>query len=401
MRLSTKLLKLILITAILSGILLVTDVNRLNIPEEIGRHHLFSILDWEVRRLPNKWSYKIKSLIKNDHESKSNRLENIYSYLDTSKNDLDQLSRPDIEASFESLISDAIKLEGITYLNRIIFPPVSISLESAPYILITSPRDKIMRGDEALLTSNISLQQVIDIENKLMKQENLSSLVIPVGGIATYPVIVTKSNDLLWSLQTAAHEWLHTFLFFRPLGFNMFNSAEMQILNETVANIVGKEIGITAFNMLLADSGQQTDLCKFINQPKLKTHSQFNFSNEMRDTRTTVEELLMEGKIDEAESYMENQRLVFNSNGYPIRKLNQAYFAFYGTYADRPGSISIIGPQVEEYRSYFNGLSEFVTNISKIDSYHEFEDSLLNIKTQDASPKRTHTNSTVIPFICE
>ena len=75
MRLSTKLLKLILITAILSGILLVTDVNRLNIPEEIGRHHLFSILDWEVRRLPNKWSYKIKSLIKNDHESKSNRLE--------------------------------------------------------------------------------------------------------------------------------------------------------------------------------------------------------------------------------------------------------------------------------------------------------------------------------------
>ena len=289
MRLSTKLLKLILITAILSGILLVTDVNRLNIPEEIGRHHLFSILDWEVRRLPNKWSYKIKSLIKNDHESKSNRLENIYSYLDTSKNDLDQLSRPDIEASFESLISDAIKLEGITYLNRIIFPPVSISLESAPYILITSPRDKIMRGDEALLTSNISLQQVIDIENKLMKQENLSSLVIPVGGIATYPVIVTKSNDLLWSLQTAAHEWLHTFLFFRPLGFNMFNSAEMQILNETVANIVGKEIGITAFNMLLADSGQQTDLCKFINQPKLKTNSQFNFSNEMRDTRITVD----------------------------------------------------------------------------------------------------------------
>ena len=86
-----------------------------------------------------------------------------------------------------------------------------ITLDSAPNILITSPREKILRGDEALLDPDLSLQQAIDMENKLFEQENLSSLVIPIGGIATYPVIVNKNDDILWNLQTASHEWLHTF----------------------------------------------------------------------------------------------------------------------------------------------------------------------------------------------
>ena len=34
---------------------------------------------------------------------------------------------------------------------------------------------------------------------------------------------------------------------------------------------------------------------------------------------------------------MEARREIFWQNGYAIRKLNQAYFAFYGAYADIPG----------------------------------------------------------------
>ncbi len=49
------------------------------------------------------------------------------------------------------------------------------------------------------------------------------------------------------------------------------------------------------------------------------------------------DELLAAGKIEEAEAYMEARRQVFWDNGYAIRKLNQAYFAFYGAYADVPG----------------------------------------------------------------
>ncbi|MAX04086.1 MAG: hypothetical protein CL883_02025 [Dehalococcoidia bacterium] len=396
-----KFFRLILTAAILVGILFVSDINRLNVPEEIGKNHLFSILDWELSRLPNKWSYKIKSFIKDNGVTKSSRLENIYAYFDDANNNLDELSLPDVESSIESLISDAIKLEGLGYSSRIIFPPVLITLDSAPNILITSPRDKIIRGDEALLDPNLTLHQAIDMENELLEQENLSSLVIPVGGIATYPVIVNKTDDLIWSLQTASHEWFHTFLFFKPLGFNMFKSSEMQILNETVANIVGKEIGISAFNLLLNDSDKQTNLCELTTRHANETSNQFSFAKEMNETRLNTEQLLTEGKIDEAENYMDSRRLVFSANGYPIRKLNQAYFAFYGTYADSPGSISIIGPQVKEYRGYFDKLSEFVDDISQVTNYKEFEKSLERLNEKNVPAKRTQTNSTVIPFLCQ
>ena len=150
MRRCFKLFKLALTAALFVGILLVTDINRLNVPEQIGKNHLFSILDWEVSKLPDKWSYKIKSLLKNDEQTKSKRFVNIYSYFNDGKNNLYGISTEDVEASIENLISEAIKFEGLTYLRRIIFPPVLITLDSAPNILITSPREKILRILEVL-----------------------------------------------------------------------------------------------------------------------------------------------------------------------------------------------------------------------------------------------------------
>ena len=56
----------------------------------------------------------------------------------------------------------------------------------------------------------------------------------------------------------------------------------------------------------------------------------------MHATRVHVDELLADGKVAEAETYMEARRQVFVDNGYFLRRLNQAYFAFYGAYADQP-----------------------------------------------------------------
>jgi hypothetical protein len=50
----------------------------------------------------------------------------------------------------------------------------------------------------------------------------------------------------------------------------------------------------------------------------------------MAATRIEVDRLLAGGKIQEAEQYMEARRQIFVAHGYQIRKLNQAYFAFYG-----------------------------------------------------------------------
>ena len=80
----------------------------------------------------------------------------------------------------------------------------------------------------------------------------------------------------------------------------------------------------------------------------------------MRATRLRVDELLASGMIDKAEAYMEERRQFLADNGYYIRKLNQAYFAFHGSYADSAASVSPIHGQLEAVRQASDSLGEFV-----------------------------------------
>jgi hypothetical protein len=73
---------------------------------------------------------------------------------------------------------------------------------------------------------------------------------------------------------------------------------------------------------------------------------------------------------------MEERRQLFIANGYPIRKLNQAYFAFHGTYAASAASISPIGDQVQKLRDNSDSLSDFLRTVSGFGTYLEFLDHL-------------------------
>jgi hypothetical protein len=87
----------------------------------------------------------------------------------------------------------------------------------------------------------------------------------------------------------------------------------------------------------------------------------------MHQTRVTADRLLAEGKIDEAESYMELRRRYLWDNGYHIRKLNQAYFAFYGAYADQPGGAAgedPVGTAVRLLREKSTTLADFINRMS-------------------------------------
>jgi hypothetical protein len=98
----------------------------------------------------------------------------------------------------------------------------------------------------------------------------------------------------------------------------------------------------------------------------------------MRETRIRVDELLAEGKIEEAEAYMEERRQEFVANGYGIRKLNQAYFAFHGAYADEPGAAGAdpIGPAVRELRARSPDLHTFVGRIAPVTTLAELQELL-------------------------
>ena len=99
----------------------------------------------------------------------------------------------------------------------------------------------------------------------------------------------------------------------------------------------------------------------------------------MRTTRLHVDELLAQGQIEEAEAYMEARRQIFWENGYLIRKINQAYFAFHGAYADKPGAPGAdpVGPAVLALRARSSSLKEFLDAMAPLTSFAELGE-LLN-----------------------
>jgi hypothetical protein len=101
----------------------------------------------------------------------------------------------------------------------------------------------------------------------------------------------------------------------------------------------------------------------------------FDFRAEMRETRVRADELLAEGKVTEAESYMEERRREFVDNGYGIRKLNQAYFAFHGAYADQPGARGEdpVGPAVQDLRAASPDLLTFVRQVARVTTLAELQ----------------------------
>jgi hypothetical protein len=105
----------------------------------------------------------------------------------------------------------------------------------------------------------------------------------------------------------------------------------------------------------------------------------FDFRDQMRLTRVTVDGLLAEGKVEEAEEYMEARRQVFWDNGYQLRKLNQAYFAFYGAYADQPGGAAgedPVGAAVRALRAGSGSLAAFLKSIAWMTSFEELQEAV-------------------------
>ena len=96
----------------------------------------------------------------------------------------------------------------------------------------------------------------------------------------------------------------------------------------------------------------------------------------MHATRVVVDAMLASGRISDAENYMEQRRQIFVKNGYFIRRLNQAYFAFYGAYADVPGGAAgedPVGPAVRALRARSASLADFVNRIAWMTSFEQLQ----------------------------
>lgn len=286
---------------------------------------------------------------------------------------------PLAEFILQEQVSATLANLGLTTAGQPL-PPVLFHLTPLPYDLVISPRNKIQEDASISLKTNLTVDQQVTLENEVDRGLNVSSLVVPVGGIGTYPTMIERTTSLDWLTDTIAHEWTHNWLATRPLGLGYDNSPQLRTMNETTADIVGGEVGKALlahyYPEVSAEYALQTQELNLSGGP---ASAIFDFRAEMHTTRVHVDELLAAGKITEAETYMDQRRLVFWDNGYPIRKLNQAYFAFYGAYADVPGGAAgedPVGPAVRALRSRSSSLAAFLKTIAEMSSFQQLQDAL-------------------------
>jgi hypothetical protein len=283
--------------------------------------------------------------------------------------------QPLAESILQAQVSVIVAEYGLSLGGQSI-PPVLYHVTPPPSALIISPRDAIRVDQDISVSPDLTTEQIVALEGQVDAALNVSSLVVGIGGIGLYPTMVMETTDINWLAEVVAHEWVHNYLTLRPLGINYLASPELRIMNEMAASLAGKELGRAVVERFYPAylPAKPNPFWKTIG-PQPPQAEGFNFRREMHITRVHTDELLAQGRIEDAEAYMEERRRFLWEHGYHIRKLNQAYFAFYGAYADdsgQPGGAAGEDPVAAAVRALYDqsqDLADFIHQISWMASY--------------------------------
>jgi hypothetical protein len=289
-----------------------------------------------------------------------------------------------VEAIMEQHIAEAVAGEGLQQDMplfsgiSITWPPPAFKLTSPPQLLVRSPRDVIKRDGDTLLKPGLSLRDAEKIEAETDTKSEVS-LVVPIGGLAAYPAIVNDDRSYDSLLDTSAHEWTHHYLAFFPLGQQWGKGGDAETLNETTANIAGREIAnlIRKAHPLTLPAGADGNVPAGAVQPVT-----VDFNKEMHDLRLQVDALLKDGKVDEAEQAMADKRDYLAQHGINIREINQAYFAFYGTYGDSAASSNPVGPKIEKVWDLTKDVGLFLANMREVRNVGDLDATIARLEAR-------------------
>jgi hypothetical protein len=341
--------------------------------------HEFSLLKWEVDTLGN----QLWSSLKPASTIEITDVDTVYAYFESLKEV--GTAAANLEDKTESILTLQIRnvliQEGITHPfdrwipAKTVFPAINYQFEEPPHLLVISPRSEI-----DLLSRTVLDPQMTAAEKEHVEQQvdslGYSSLVTNLGGVGfTYPTMIYKTSDIHRAIETIVEEWFHQYMAFKPLGWLYALDSvgwrpdyDIITMNETVAGIVSREIADKVYQKYYADYEEESEP-----PPENKD---FDFKGQMRRIRIAVDEYLSKGQVEQAESYMNQQQMSLASKGYHLRKLNQAYFAFHGTYADDPGTDNPIGQDLQTLRSQSSSLKDFLNKVSQMTDYEDIQSSL-------------------------
>jgi hypothetical protein len=152
-------------------------------------------------------------------------------------------------------------------------------------------------------------------------------------------------------------------------------------LNETVATVAGEQLAFLYFEKYGRLGSEEEMSSPSPTLSSAPNEAPFDFTAAMRALRRQVEDMLAGGKTEEAEALMEQKRVEFDERGYRIRRLNQAYFAFYGFYGTGAGSIDPIGPKVEQLFASTTTPGEFLRQARSLTSQADLDRLLMQLNS--------------------
>ncbi|MEM9776218.1 MAG: hypothetical protein AAF902_16695 [Chloroflexota bacterium] len=315
-----------------------------------------------------------------DPDAASAELQAEIAQLRAESTDLQSLAEPILQDQVSTVLSDL----GFGVSNTV-FPPVAAHVTPLPAVLIISHRNRIQQIKAVPLTSGILPPERAILEANIYDDMDLSAYVTNIGGLGIYPSMIIETGNINFLTEVIAHEWAHHWFSLRPVGLSYLSEPAMRTINESAASLIGKEVGNEVIRRYYPEfyvpppepvepsENNENDEPVPIPTPDPNV---FDFRREMGITRVEVDRLLSAGQIDEAEAYMEERRQIFVAEGYNLRVLNQAYFAFHGAYADVGGGaagVDPVGPLVADVREASGSLKGFMQNLSSVTSLADLQ----------------------------
>lgn len=293
-------------------------------------------------------------------------------HLDAIDVQLDRL-RPSVEATISNQINDQLRRDRVRsglvtwrddlhfpFLRPEVVPGVFFQLGSLPDLLVVAPRDRIELIGSVLVSPGLDPNQIDRLE---LQADGLdvSSIVTEIGGLAAYPSMVPDDGSVKNLLVTVSHEWTHHFLALRPLGASYFKSYSMREINETVADMVGNEVGLAVYEREYAETA--ADPTQPAPAPATVGPPRPDFWTLMRGIRVTVEGYLARNDVAGADAYMAQSQQDLARDGYYVPRLNTAYLAFFGSYA---ATANPYEGKLRRLRAQSGSLATFLERVSTV-----------------------------------